>query len=136
MKMFYHSIFHSVLSYGIICWGNSSQSITIFKILEKVIKVMMGCRNRRSCRNLFKILNILPLRSHYMFSSLIFLLSGKNFLTINALYLPDKDITSICLRKIRPFFSKELVMQESEYFIVFLLKLRLFQMILRNVKLH
>jgi IS1 family transposase len=84
MKMFEHSLFHVVLSYGIICWGNSSQSIRIFKILEKVIKVMMGHRNRHSCRNLLKILSILPLRSHCVFSLLMFLVNDKNYLTINA----------------------------------------------------
>jgi hypothetical protein len=32
LTMIYHSFFYSVLSYGIIVWGNSSQSITIFKM--------------------------------------------------------------------------------------------------------
>ena len=139
MKMFYHSLFHSGLSYGIICWGNSSQSFTILKILEKVIKVMMGHRNRHSCRNLFKILNILPLKSQYIFSLLIFLVNDKNCLTINAdnynkftkqrhnLNLPQENLA---------IFSKELVMQESKFFIPFLPKLRLVQIILRNLKLH
>jgi len=45
LKMIYHSLFHSILSYGIIFWGNSSQSITIFKIQKKGNRVMMGFRN-------------------------------------------------------------------------------------------
>jgi len=44
----------------------------------------MGRRNRHSCRNLFKILNILPLKSQYIFSLLIFLVNDKNWITINA----------------------------------------------------
>jgi hypothetical protein len=53
MKMIYHSLFHSILSYGIILWVNSSQSITVFKIQKKVITVMMGFKNWDSCSNLW-----------------------------------------------------------------------------------
>jgi len=42
------------MSYGIIVWGNSSHSSIIFKIEIKVIRIMEGCGNRVSCRNLFK----------------------------------------------------------------------------------
>ena len=84
LKMVYHSLFHSVLSYGVICWGNSSQSITIYKIEEKVIRVMLWCRNRNSCKNVFKILNILPLKSQYIFSFLTFVVNNQNYLTTNA----------------------------------------------------
>ena len=139
MKMFYHSLFHSGLSYGIICWGNSSQSFTILKILEKVIKVMMGHRNRHSCRNLFKILNILPLKSQYIFSLLIFLVNDKNCLTINAdnynKFTKQRHNLNLQQENLA-IFSKELVMQESKFFIPFLPKLRLVQIILRNLKLH
>jgi hypothetical protein len=99
----------------------------------------MECRNRNSCRCLFKILNILPLISHYIFSLLIFLVNNENHLTINAdkyniftrqrynLHLPQENLT---------IFSKEVVMQEPKFLLVLLLKLRLFQIILRNLKLH
>jgi len=52
LKMIYHSLFHSILSYGMIFWGNSSQSITIFKIQKKVIRVVMGFKNWDSCSSL------------------------------------------------------------------------------------
>lgn len=45
---------------------------------------MMGYRNRNSCRNLFKILNIVPLKSQYIFSLLISVVNNKNFFAINA----------------------------------------------------
>jgi hypothetical protein len=65
---------------------NSSQSITIFKAQEKVIRVMMGCRNRNSFRNLFKIrvINILPLKSQYILTLLVLVVNYKNYFTINA----------------------------------------------------
>jgi len=34
-------------------WGNSSHSSIIFRTQKKAIKIMEGCGNRVSCRNLF-----------------------------------------------------------------------------------
>jgi len=35
LKSVYHSYFHSLLSYGIIFWGNSSYSLHIFRLQKK-----------------------------------------------------------------------------------------------------
>jgi hypothetical protein len=74
--------------------GNSVQIITIFKAHKKVIRVMMGCRSRNLCTDLFKILNILPLKSQYMFSLLIFVVHNKTTLKLMQIiiYLPVKEI--------------------------------------------
>jgi hypothetical protein len=37
MKLIYYSYVHSVLSYGIIFWGNSHLSDSIFKIKKRII---------------------------------------------------------------------------------------------------
>ena len=66
LKVIYYALFHSVISYGIIFWGNSSHSYIIFRIQKKAIRIMEGCGNRVSCRNLFKKLKILPLTSQYV----------------------------------------------------------------------
>jgi len=84
LRMIYYVFFHSVMSYGIIFWGNSSHSSTIFKIQKKAIRIMEGCRNRVSCRNLFKKLQILSFTSQYILSLLMFVVQNKNlFLTNN-----------------------------------------------------
>jgi len=100
------------MSYGIIFWGNSSHSSIIFRIQKKAIRIMEGCRNRVSCRNLFRKLQILPLTSQYMLSLLMFVVQNKNlFLTNNEnhnldtrqrnnLYLPQANL---------PFTKKELI---------------------------
>jgi hypothetical protein len=38
LRMIYHSYFHTVMSYGIIFWGNSAHSINIFKLQKKDCK--------------------------------------------------------------------------------------------------
>ena len=44
---------------------------------------MEGCENRVSCRNLFKKLQILPLKSQYMLPSLMFVVQNKNRFSTN-----------------------------------------------------
>jgi hypothetical protein len=74
------------MSYGIIFWGNSSYSSIIFKIQNRVIKIMMGCGYRESCRKLFKELKILPLSSQYIFSLLLFVVNNTDYLVSNNAY--------------------------------------------------
>jgi hypothetical protein len=40
----YYSYFHSLMTYGIIFWGNSSCSMQIFRTQKRVIRVMSGLR--------------------------------------------------------------------------------------------
>ena len=83
LKMIYHAFFHSVMSYGIIFWGNSSYNTMIFKIKKKAIRIIEGCGNSVSCRNLFKKLQILPLESQYTISLLMFVVQNKNLFMTN-----------------------------------------------------
>jgi hypothetical protein len=80
-----------------------------------VLRVFMGCRNRDSCRNLFKILTILPLKLQNVFSLFIFVVNNKNHFAVNAdnynIHSRQK-ITCICMRQIRPLFKKELIIRE------------------------
>jgi hypothetical protein len=85
LKMFYHSLFHSIMSYGIIFWGNSLHSSIIFKMQKRAVRAMMGCGYRESCRKLFVELKILPLPSQYIFSLLLFVVNNGNYFTPNSL---------------------------------------------------
>jgi hypothetical protein len=105
LKVIYYALFHSVMSYGIILWGNLLHSSTIFIIQKKAIRIMEGCGSRVSCRNLFKKLQILPLTSQYMLSLLMFVVQNKNFVSTNnenhnlgtrksnTLYLPQANLS-------------------------------------------
>jgi len=71
LKMVYLLIVHSIISYGIF-WGVSTHSKIIFKIQKRIIRIIMNSGNKDSCRDLFKKLNILPPKSQYIFSLLMF----------------------------------------------------------------
>jgi len=90
--MIYHSLSHTVMTYGIIFWGNSSHSIQVFRIEKKAVRIIMGRGNRESCRNLFKELKILPLMSQYILSLLKFVLN------IREQYIENSEIHNINTR--------------------------------------
>jgi hypothetical protein len=101
----YFSYVHSVISYGIIFWGNSSYSEDIFKIHKRIIRVITNSRRSGSCRELFKQLDILPLQSQYIYSLLLFINKNKDDFLLNSqvhridtrqnsnLYLPSANLT-------------------------------------------
>ena len=60
LRTVYFFYFHSVMSYGIIFWGNSHLSTNIFKIQKRIIRIITNKGKRDSCRQLFKTIQILP----------------------------------------------------------------------------
>jgi len=50
LKLIYYSYFHSILTYGIIFWGKTHYSNAIFQMQKRIIRIMVGIRNRDSCR--------------------------------------------------------------------------------------
>ena len=79
----YFAYVHSIMSYGIIFWGNQPHSEKIFKIQKRVIRIITNSRARDSCRELFKKLEILPLYSKYIFSLSIFVIKNKHLFSTN-----------------------------------------------------
>jgi len=75
LRSTYFSYVHSIISYGIIFWGNSSHSKEIFKIQKRIIR---NSSNNASCRQLFKEVNILPIQSHCLLSILLFVTKNKD----------------------------------------------------------
>ena len=73
LKLIYYAYFHSIMSYGIKSLGYR----------KRIIRTMMGSRNRDSCRKLFKSLEILPLPSLYIFSLLQFVIKNGDLFTTN-----------------------------------------------------
>jgi hypothetical protein len=82
--MVYCSYFHSIMSYGIIFWGNSGHSNLIFRLQKEAIRIMMGLRYRQSCRKHFKELNILTLKLQYIFSLSLFVINNRHRFEANS----------------------------------------------------
>jgi hypothetical protein len=84
LKLIYYSYFHSVLTYGIIFWGNTPHSNVIFRMQKRIVRIMVGVRNRDSCREYFKRLKILPLQSQYLLSLLLFVAENVDHFRLNS----------------------------------------------------
>ena len=84
LKTVYFATVHSIISYGIIFWGISTNSKIIFKTQKRIIRIITNSTNRDSCRDLFKKLGILPLQSQYIFSLLIFVVKNKDLFKTNS----------------------------------------------------
>jgi hypothetical protein len=76
LKLVYFAYFHSIMSYGIIFWGNSTDSKKVFYIQKKIFRIMAGTRRRASCGELFKKFNILSLASESLLSLLSFVVDN------------------------------------------------------------
>ena len=66
LKTIYYSCFNAITSYGLPFWGNSPHTIKIFRIHKRIRRIILGCKKRVSCRNLFRKLKILPRASQYI----------------------------------------------------------------------
>jgi hypothetical protein len=109
------------MTYGLLFWGNTPDSIIIFRLQKKIIKIMMGHRPTDSCRELFRKLEILPLYSQYILSLLLFMMRNRNQFLINSeiyhintrqqanLHLPLVNVTKyqkgVCYLGIKVFNS-------------------------------
>jgi hypothetical protein len=56
-------------------------TVLVFKLQKRAVRIMTGHGNRTSCRDLFKKLDILPLKSQYIFSVLLFVVKNKKLFT-------------------------------------------------------
>ena len=84
LRTVYFLYFHSVMSYGVIFWGNSHLNNNIFKIQKRIIRILANKGKRDSCRNLYKQLQILTLSSQYIFSLLIFVVRHRDLFLFNS----------------------------------------------------
>jgi len=84
LRIIYCSYSHCVMTYGLLFWRNSPEGIKIFRLQNKIIRIMTGCRLTDSCRKLFIDLEILPLPPQYILSLLLFMLRNKNQFLVNS----------------------------------------------------
>jgi hypothetical protein len=77
-KIVYFANFHSVVEYGIIFWGNSSNIGHVFLLQKKVIRITVGASSRCSCRSLFRKLGILTLPCLYIYCLMLYVLNNMD----------------------------------------------------------
>jgi hypothetical protein len=75
---------YSNFSYITNFWGNTQHTNVIFKMLKRIIRIMVGLRNRDSCREHFKMLKILPLQSQYLLTLLLFVADNEDYFRLNS----------------------------------------------------
>jgi hypothetical protein len=80
LKIVFCSYFHSVMNFGLIFWGNLPHAEMVFRMQKSLMK---SCNYRESCRDFFKELKILPLKSQYKFSLMMFVTKNKDYFVIN-----------------------------------------------------
>ncbi|KAG7305783.1 hypothetical protein JYU34_009916 [Plutella xylostella] len=62
----YHGYVASVLAYGLLLWGRSTDIFKVFRIQKKCIRAIVGIRNDESCKPFFKSLKVLTIFSMYI----------------------------------------------------------------------
>jgi hypothetical protein len=72
------------MAYGLLFWGNSPESVRIFRLQKKIIRIMAGFMCRDSCRKLFINLEILTLPSQYILSLLMFMIRNRSQFLVNS----------------------------------------------------
>jgi hypothetical protein len=113
LRTVYFCYSHSILSYGIIFWENCSDSNKIFKLQNRAIRIITWSKNKESCRELFKKLNILPLYSQYILSISIHVIQIKH------LYVTNQEIHNIGTRyktNLHPPISNKNIYQKGPYY--------------------
>jgi len=83
LRMVYFAYIHSIISYGIIFGRNQPYRDKIFKIQNRVIRIITSSRMRDSCRELFRKLETQPAYSQYIFSISIFVIKNKHLFYTN-----------------------------------------------------
>lgn len=71
LKIAYHALIQSSLSYALLVWGHSAHASTVFSMQRKAVRVIAGLQYRDDCRAAFKNFNILTLPCAYIFQCLM-----------------------------------------------------------------
>ena len=109
LVLVYHALVQSHLSYGLMLWGNSSQSIMqrVLRIQKKAIRILCGLKYTDSCRPMFRQLKILTVTGLYIHQILNFVHNNKSCIkqdvvshtyhtrNSDSLLRPQKHLTSI-----------------------------------------
>jgi hypothetical protein len=81
--MIYFNQAQSLISYGIIFWGQSSEASKIFIMQKKILRIIYNLNPRDTCRNTFTQNHIMIFYSYYIYSLILFALNNKELFDLN-----------------------------------------------------
>ena len=123
LRMVYYSYFYSIMTYGIIFWGNTYCSNTIFKLQKRTIWIIVRLRSGDSCMKHFKNLKILPLQSQYILSR--FTLNGLSHFRMYHICMFN-SINVYCMKyEVNRLFNNHHVLLQCVWLTVYSMGLRL-----------
>lgn len=106
-RLVYFSYFHSLLSYGILLWGNAADIQAIFVLQKRAIRSIYNLSVRQSLRKKFHEFNILTVASQYILENLLYIHKNKN------LYLINSDVHSYNTRNKDKFVTPKYRLSKS-----------------------
>lgn len=71
-RLVYFAYFHSLMSYGILLWGNAADANRIFVLQKRAVRGIYKLGPRESLRSRFKEINILTLASQFIYENLLY----------------------------------------------------------------
>lgn len=71
LRSVYFSLFHSVMSYGIITWGGSTNATRVFGMQRRVVRILANLGYRDDCKQAFIQLGIITFPSLYILEGLL-----------------------------------------------------------------
>jgi len=83
LKTVYHANFVSIIKYGIIFWGNASDTIRLFRLQKRCLRFMIQIKRTESCRSLFRMHNILTVTGIYIMESAMFVRKHPSYFIEN-----------------------------------------------------
>ena len=107
LKMFYYAMVHSVLAYGVLAWGNSSNVGRVLLSQKRIVRSMFKLNFRQSCRDTFKSQKIPTVVNIYILQCACYVFKRRNdfkrfgdvnqYMTRNSemLYIPGSRLTQV-----------------------------------------
>ncbi|CAK1578681.1 unnamed protein product, partial [Parnassius mnemosyne] len=77
-KLVYFSYFHSIISYGILLWGHTTDTEIIFVLQKRAIRAIYNLKPKESLRQKFKEINILTLASQCIYENVMYVHKNKS----------------------------------------------------------
>lgn len=84
LRTAYFALCHSLLSYAIVAWGNSSGAKRVFALQRRAVRIIGGLGYREECRGAFISNKILTLPSLYVLENLLYAKTHLNDFNTNS----------------------------------------------------